>query len=79
MVATAAKPERETKIGGIVGAVLGAIVVSRVGTSVFNKISDACDYNIEEAICVNCKKIFKRRKYREDKKAVCGSCEMETA
>lgn len=74
MVVISIKPERDPKVGGIFGAIVGAIAASRIGTFAFNKISDACNFDIEEISCTECKKLFKRRKYKKDKKVICGRC-----
>lgn len=74
MVIKAAKPELEPRLGGIVGAVLGGIVVSHVGTFIFNKISDAFDYNIDEKRCFRCRYSSICRKYKNDQIDKCKNC-----
>lgn len=71
---TAIKNDRGSRVGGVVGAVLGGILASRVGSAIFNKISDACNYNLEEVPCSMCKKLFKRPKYKKNQKAYCEAC-----
>lgn len=61
-----------TLVGGLIGGIAGGIGGSLAAGEIVDAIGDACDYDLEEAICECCNKRFKARKYKNEK--ICQKC-----